>query len=228
MRIRYEESIRTECCRHCRSLPRRRARASRSILEHYLSVIAAQNETLHAFVEVFEEPARQRADALDRIASISGPVGPLHGVPIAVKDLACIEGRAPGFGSKCYRGTPAGPTAPAIQRLIDAGAIIIGMTIWLSLLPVDGARIMPLAHPGTRSTGLFTASGGVEQRISRCCSRRARTGGDWLGYGRIDPDSSFALRSGGLQTELRGGSPCGDCPTEPHLRHPWANHANCW
>ncbi|MCZ8261969.1 MAG: amidase [Beijerinckiaceae bacterium] len=103
-------------------------RSSRSILELYLAGIASENAALHAFIEIFEGPARQRADALDRMASDSGPVGPLHGVPIAVKDLACIEGRAPGFGSKCYRGTPTGPTAPAIQHLIDAGAIIIGMT----------------------------------------------------------------------------------------------------
>jgi aspartyl-tRNA(Asn)/glutamyl-tRNA(Gln) amidotransferase subunit A len=102
--------------------------SSRSVLEHHLDAIATENDALHAFIEVFAGPARQRADELDRIASQSGPVGPLHGVPVAVKDLACIDGRAPGFGSKCYRGTPAGPTAPAIQRLIDAGAIIIGMT----------------------------------------------------------------------------------------------------
>jgi aspartyl-tRNA(Asn)/glutamyl-tRNA(Gln) amidotransferase subunit A len=102
--------------------------SSRAILERQLEAIANGNGALHAFVEVFADPARQRADELDRIAAGSGPAGPLHGVPIAVKDLACIGHRAPGFGSQCYRGTPAGSTAPAIQRLIDAGAIIIGMT----------------------------------------------------------------------------------------------------
>lgn len=102
--------------------------SSHFFLEHYLDAISAKNEALHAYIEVFAGSARQRADELDRLVSQFGPVGPLHGVPIAVKDLACIEGRAPGFGSKCYRGTPAGPTALAIQRLIDAGAIIVGMT----------------------------------------------------------------------------------------------------
>jgi aspartyl-tRNA(Asn)/glutamyl-tRNA(Gln) amidotransferase subunit A len=102
--------------------------SSRSNLERHLDAITLENDALHAFIDVFAGPARQRADELDRIASKSGPMGPLHGVPIAVKDLACIDGRAPGFGSQCYQGTPAGSTAPAIQRLIDAGAIIIGMT----------------------------------------------------------------------------------------------------
>ncbi|MCZ8185689.1 MAG: amidase [Beijerinckiaceae bacterium] len=104
------------------------AHSSRDILERCLATIAAENEALHAFIEVFEGPARLRADELDRAVANGPQVGPLHGVPIAIKDLARLEGRLPGFGSKCYRGLPAGPTAPAIQRLIDAGAILIGMT----------------------------------------------------------------------------------------------------
>lgn len=103
-------------------------RSVRSIVEHYLAAIADENEKLHAFIEVFADAALRRADELDRIAVKSGPVGPLHGVPIAVKDLAHIDGRPPGFGSKCYHPAPMSSTAPAIQRLIDAGAIIIGMT----------------------------------------------------------------------------------------------------
>lgn len=102
--------------------------ASRSIVRQCLDAIEAENGKLHAFVEVFAEAAMQRAEALDRHAAKSGPVGPLHGVPIAVKDLANFDGRPPGFGSKCYPSKLGGPTAPAIQRLIDAGAVIIGMT----------------------------------------------------------------------------------------------------
>ena len=103
-------------------------RSSRSIVDHYLAAIAAENEKLHAFIEVFVDSALRRACELDRSAAQSGPVGPLHGVPIAVKDLAHIDGRPPGFGSKCYHPAPMAATAPAIQRLIDAGAIIIGVT----------------------------------------------------------------------------------------------------
>jgi aspartyl-tRNA(Asn)/glutamyl-tRNA(Gln) amidotransferase subunit A len=102
--------------------------SSRSVLERYLAAIAAENEALHAFVEVFAASAERRADELDAAFKVSGRVGPLHGVPVAVKDLARMDGRVPGFGSKCYRGMPTGPTAPAIQRLVDAGAVIIGMT----------------------------------------------------------------------------------------------------
>lgn len=102
--------------------------SARSIVEHHLDAIADESATLHAFVEVFADHARQRADELDQIAVKAGAVGPLHGVPIAVKDLAHLGGRPPGFGSKCYYPSRTSSTAPAIQRLIDAGAIIIGMT----------------------------------------------------------------------------------------------------
>lgn len=102
--------------------------SARSVIQRTLDAIAAENGKLHAFVEVFADSAMHRAEELDRAASRSGAVGPLHGVPIAVKDLAQVGSRAAGFGSKCYPPRHGASTAPAIQRLVDAGAIIIGMT----------------------------------------------------------------------------------------------------
>jgi aspartyl-tRNA(Asn)/glutamyl-tRNA(Gln) amidotransferase subunit A len=102
--------------------------SSRALVRNSLDAIEAQNGKLHAFVEVFAETAMRRAEELDRRAAETGSLGPLHGVPIAVKDLADLEGRAPGFGSKCYAVEVPARTAPAIQRLIDAGAVIVGMT----------------------------------------------------------------------------------------------------
>ncbi|MFN8759334.1 MAG: amidase [Tagaea sp.] len=102
--------------------------SSRSVVRRSLDAIEAQNDRLHAFVEVFAEAAMRRAEELDKRAAQSGIAGPLHGVPVAVKDLADIQGRAPGFGSKCYAAETPARTAPAIQRLIDAGAVVVGMT----------------------------------------------------------------------------------------------------
>ncbi len=102
--------------------------SARAVVQCSLDAIAAESDKLHAFVEVFADRALLRADELDDAASRSGAVGLLHGLPIAVKDLAQIGDRSPGFGSKCYAPPRSSVTAPAIQRLIDAGAIIIGMT----------------------------------------------------------------------------------------------------
>ena len=102
--------------------------SSSATIRTCLDAIEAQNDKLHAFVEVFAEAAMRRAEELDKLAAKSGPVGPLHGLPIAVKDLADLDGRAAGFGSKCYPAKREPRTAPAILRLIDAGAVIVGMT----------------------------------------------------------------------------------------------------
>ena len=102
--------------------------SARAVVQHSLDAIASENDKLHAFVEVFGDLAIRRAEELDVAASRSGAVGPLHGVPIAVKDLAQISDRSPGFGSRCYSPERGTTTAPAIQRLINAGAIVIGMT----------------------------------------------------------------------------------------------------
>lgn len=102
--------------------------SSRALVRSSLDAIELHNGKLHAFVEVFAEAAMRRAEELDRHAAETDTVGPLHGVPIAVKDLANLEGRAPGFGSKCYAAKVPTRTAPAIQRLIDAGAVIVGVT----------------------------------------------------------------------------------------------------
>jgi aspartyl-tRNA(Asn)/glutamyl-tRNA(Gln) amidotransferase subunit A len=102
--------------------------SSRSVVRNCLDAIAAENARLHAFVEVFADGAIRRAEELDRHLAASGPVGPLHGVPVAVKDLAEFDGRPPGFGSKRYPARPGASTAAAIRRLVDAGAVIVGMT----------------------------------------------------------------------------------------------------
>jgi aspartyl-tRNA(Asn)/glutamyl-tRNA(Gln) amidotransferase subunit A len=102
--------------------------SSRDFVRRSLDAIEARNGKLHAFVEVFADAALRRAEELDAHAARSGAIGPLHGVPIAVKDLADIEGRPPGFGSKCYAAPHGAPTAAAIRRLIDAGAVVVGVT----------------------------------------------------------------------------------------------------
>ncbi len=102
--------------------------SAQAAVQRSLDAIATENDRLHAFVETFADPAMRRAADLDVARARSGAVGPLHGVPVAIKDLAQIGVRPPGFGSRCYAPPPASTTAPAVQRLIDAGAVIVGMT----------------------------------------------------------------------------------------------------
>lgn len=102
--------------------------SAREGVEACLARIAAQDPSLHAFVAVFEAQARAAAARADAAAGAGMRLGPLHGIPFAVKDLADIAGHAPSFGSRCYARGMAARTAPAIARLEAAGAILVGVT----------------------------------------------------------------------------------------------------
>ena len=93
-----------------------------------LALIAARNGQLHAVSTVLGAEAIARAAKLDRAAADGHPRGPLHGVPILVKELADIRGLPTAFGSLAYATAPAKTTATALQRLEDAGAILLGTT----------------------------------------------------------------------------------------------------
>ena len=73
--------------------------SSRELVAHYLDRIARANGKLNAYAEVYDEAALIAADAADRWRAAGWPLGPLHGLPIAVKDLCDIEGRIGAVGS---------------------------------------------------------------------------------------------------------------------------------
>ena len=93
-----------------------------------LARIETRDPELHAFVKVFAEPSKRRAQELDAELADGHWRGPLHGIPVAVKDIADIEGEITGFGSRCYSDRPASRSAHFIVSLVEAGAVIIGKT----------------------------------------------------------------------------------------------------
>src|SRR5215472_1734786 len=90
--------------------------------------IRTQDRKLHAFVEVFAEEARLAAEAADKAIRSGHAIGPLHGIPIALKDLIEIEGRVTTGGSEVWRDRVSRCTATLAKRLIAAGLIVIGKT----------------------------------------------------------------------------------------------------
>jgi aspartyl-tRNA(Asn)/glutamyl-tRNA(Gln) amidotransferase subunit A len=91
-----------------------------------LDRIAALDGTLHAFLSVDAERALARARDLDRAAH---PVGPLHGVPIALKDNLVVRGMTTTAGSRVLAGYRPPYTATVVERLEQAGAVILGKTV---------------------------------------------------------------------------------------------------
>jgi aspartyl-tRNA(Asn)/glutamyl-tRNA(Gln) amidotransferase subunit A len=93
-----------------------------------LDRIRRLNPRLHAFIAVYEADARLAAEGADRAIRAGHRVGPLHGVPIALKDLVDLEGRVTTGGSKVWAERVSTVTATLAERLIAAGMIVLGKT----------------------------------------------------------------------------------------------------
>jgi len=98
------------------------------IVSAYLERIRNQDTWLHCFVEVYETEALEAAKASDQMRKAGYTLGPLHGLPIAVKDLVDIEGKVTTIGSPIFANNIAKSDAYLTQRLKAAGVIIIGKT----------------------------------------------------------------------------------------------------
>ena len=98
------------------------------LVDALLQRIRANDGKLHAFVEVYGEEARLAAEAADRAIRSGHAIGPLHGIPIALKDLIEIEVRVTTGGSEVWRDRRSTYTATLARRLIAAGLIVIGKT----------------------------------------------------------------------------------------------------
>ncbi|MBN9513538.1 MAG: amidase [Alphaproteobacteria bacterium] len=100
--------------------------SSREVVDALLARIAKADSKLHAFTEVYANEARALADAADTARTSGFPLGPLHGLPIAYKDLCDIAGRVGTGGSKMFEGRIANVTSNTVERLTAAGMVPLG------------------------------------------------------------------------------------------------------
>jgi Asp-tRNA(Asn)/Glu-tRNA(Gln) amidotransferase A subunit family amidase len=97
-------------------------------VRHSLDRIAAINPKLNAFCFIYEEEALTNAKEAERAIRENRPVGPLHGVPIALKDFTATKGKRTTLGSYAYEQWVPDKDAVVARRLLDAGAILVGKT----------------------------------------------------------------------------------------------------
>ncbi|MBV8692214.1 MAG: Asp-tRNA(Asn)/Glu-tRNA(Gln) amidotransferase subunit GatA [Actinobacteria bacterium] len=103
-------------------------RTARQVVEDALSAIGARDGELHAFNHVMADEARAAADAIDlRVGKREDP-GPLAGVPVALKDNMCTRGVPTTCSSKILEGWRPPYDATVVERLVAAGAVIVGKT----------------------------------------------------------------------------------------------------
>ena len=96
-------------------------------VEESLARIAALDPGLNAFSRVLADEARAEAAARDEHLAGGGAPGPLHGVPIAIKEEIDVAGTVTTFGGEANV-TPAAADAEIVRRLREAGAVVVGKT----------------------------------------------------------------------------------------------------
>ncbi len=104
----------------------------KELTEVFLAHIAAHESQIHAFITATPDLARKTAAAADEKRALlkrnDEPIPPLLGLPIVVKDVLCVDGIRATCGSKILEDFYPPYNATSVQKLLDAGVVILGKT----------------------------------------------------------------------------------------------------
>jgi Asp-tRNA(Asn)/Glu-tRNA(Gln) amidotransferase A subunit family amidase len=107
---------------------RQKTISATELLDVTLRRIDRHNPSINAIVWQCREEARARAQQADRALEKGRPVGPLHGVPVTIKEAFAYRGSPSTWGLPPLKSTVSPRTAIAVERLETAGAIVVGKT----------------------------------------------------------------------------------------------------
>ncbi len=102
--------------------------APTTVTKQILDRIERRNERTNAFITVSDDLAKEMTAEAERALEAGEPLGPLHGVPVAIKDLEDVEDVRTTSGSLLFESRIADGDDPVVSRLKSAGAIIVGKT----------------------------------------------------------------------------------------------------
>lgn len=102
--------------------------SSRDAVQACLEAITRHDRTVGAFLDVWEHDALEQAEQIDRRRAAGRSVGPLQGLPVAVKDNLCTAGRKTTCASRMLREFRPPYDAHVIEKLRAADAVIVGKT----------------------------------------------------------------------------------------------------
>jgi len=139
------------------------------VVEQALARIARLNPTLNAYCTVAEEPAREAAMAAEVSVMTGEPLGPLHGVPISIKDLVFTRRLRTTGGSRLYAEHEPEEDAVVSERLKAAGAIILGKTNTPAFGHkgiTDNALFGPTRNPWNPALTAGGSSGGAASAVA--------------------------------------------------------------
>jgi aspartyl-tRNA(Asn)/glutamyl-tRNA(Gln) amidotransferase subunit A len=176
---------------------------SRQLVEACLARIAdPAGEGGRTFIKVDAEGARLQADAMDALRRAGRAPGPFAGIPFSVKDLADIAGQPTPAGSTVLAdAAPAGANAPVVQRILDAGFVVMGRTN-MTEFAFSGLGINP--HYGTPRSPWDRATGRIPGGSS---SGAAVSIADQMAYGALGTDTGGSCRVPAAMCGITGYKP---------------------
>lgn len=137
------------------------------VVESLLARVADWEPHLNAFVDLDADGALAQARAAADAVARGDELGPLHGVPVTVKNIQAVNGLPTRRGSRLSDATPAREDAPLVARMRAAGAIIVGTTTlpeqgWTAVgdSPLTGPTHTPWL-PGRTSGGSSAGAGAL-------------------------------------------------------------------
>ncbi|MBL8217154.1 MAG: hypothetical protein JNK87_40915 [Bryobacterales bacterium] len=102
--------------------------SSAELTEHLFRRMDQYEPKLNSYVYQLREQAMEAARAADQALARGEAMGPLHGVPISVKESFAVEGKPCTWGIPPFQDIPAPADSTAVQRLREAGAVLLGAT----------------------------------------------------------------------------------------------------
>ena len=174
-----------------------------AVVDAALTRIAGHDRVLNAFTAVVADRARAKAKAIDAAHAANRRLGPLAGVPFAVKNLFDIAGLPTLAGSKINRDrAPAARDATVIARLEAAGAVLVGaLNMGEYAYDFTGENV----HDGAlaQSARREPHDRRLLRRLGRCGRRRPRPARARLGYQRLHQSAVVVVRHLRAQADLR-------------------------
>jgi amidase len=123
-----DHSLARQPARELARLIRTRAVSPVEVLDAHLDVIARVNPKLNAIVTLAADAARDAARSAEDAVMKGDPLGPLHGLPVAIKDVTPTAGIRTTFASPLYKDLVPTEDAEVVSRLKAAGAIVLAKT----------------------------------------------------------------------------------------------------
>ncbi|MCC7001478.1 MAG: amidase, partial [Gemmatimonadaceae bacterium] len=183
-----------------------------------LNAIATHNARTNAFIVIDADGARAQARAADAETASGVNRGPLHGVPVSVKDLIDIAGQVTTAGSQVLADNVAAADAPVITRLREAGAVIVGKANLHEFAlgtTCEDSGFGPVRHPLDPSRSPGGSSGGSAVSVATGMSDMS-VGSDTGGSIRI-PASICGLV--GLKPSINDVPTAGPIPLSTTFDH---------